>query len=462
MLNPADFPPVPDQSSAFPLKSLIGQNVFGDRLKMMRRFGEASDKSNGIGRFRFFSRTVILVNNPDMLGDLLLARDADFHKGPALSIYSRPVLGNGLLTSEGAFHRAQRKLAAPAFAFARIKEYVDPIARAGERTQAVWENGQTYDVAADMMKLTLGIVGETLFGVAGIDKDADELGRALTVAIQHLTGILNQPIRLPFSFIPPWKREVRAAHARLDAAIYGLVREKRAASITQSQSATDLLARLVAARSEKGEAMSDKQLRDEAMTVFLAGHETTANALSWAWYLLSRHPDIYQKMLGEIDVQLAGRTPTYEDLASLPYTLQVFKEVLRLYPPAYAIARQAIRPTVVGGYRVARGALVFASPYVLHRRPDAFPDPETFDPDRFTPDQEAVRPKYAYLPFGGGPRVCIGAAFALMEGHLLLAAIAQRVRFHPPTSDAPPILPHAMITLRPPEDGGIPLLVERR
>ena len=460
MLNPADFPLAPDQSSEFPIKSLIGQNVFGDRLKMMRRFASAAEKSNGIGRFRFFSRTIILINAPEMLGDLLLTRDADFHKGPALSIYSRPVLGNGLLTSEGEFHRNQRKLAAPAFAFSRIKEYAGPIARAGEKTQAGWDN-KVYDVADDMMKLTLGIVGETLFGVAGIDKDADELGRALTVAISHLTGILNQPVRLPFSFIPPWKRKVRAAHARLDKAIYGLVRDKRAA-FAGGINENDLLARLVAARSEIGESMSDKQLRDEAMTVFLAGHETTANALSWAWYLLSRHETIYEKMLAEIDAQLQGRTPTYDDLAHLPYTLQVFKEVLRLYPPAYAIARQAIRPTVVGGYRIAQNSLVFASPYVLHRRPDLWPEPETFDPDRFTPDKEAARPKYAYLPFGGGPRVCIGAAFALMEGHLLLAAIAQRVRFYPPAPNAPPVLPNAMITLRPPEDGGIPLLAVRR
>lgn len=460
-VNPADFPPVPDASRTFGMASLIGQKVFGDRLQMLTRFADTARETGGVARFRFVSRTIILVNNPNAIGDVLLGREADFHKGPALSIYARPLLGNGLLTSEGDFHRAQRKLASPAFAHGRIKEYAEGVAQAGERAQAAWQAGQR-NVADDMMKLTLGIVGETLFGVAGIEKDADDLGHALTVAMRHMTSVIRTPVRLPFAFVPPWKPDVKAALARLDETIYGLVREKRAAPLSTSQNATDLLARLVSAKSDTGEAMSDKQLRDEAMTLFLAGHETTANALAWAWYLLAQNPAIYDRMESEITSHLKGQTPTYEDLAHLPYTLQVFKEVLRLYPPAYALVRQAMRPTVVGGFRVPARAIVVVSPYVLHRRPDAFPDPEIFNPDHFTPDCETARHRYDYLPFGGGPRVCIGAAFALMEGHLLLATLAQRVRFRLPSPDAPPVLPDPMITLRPSDKTGVPLLVERR
>jgi cytochrome P450 len=208
--------------------------------------------------------------------------------------------------------------------------------------------------------------------------------------------------------------------------------------------------------------MTDRQVRDELMTLFLAGHETTANALAWTWYLLAQHPDIYARMQAETDAAMASdpdRLPDHADLDRMPYTLQVFKEAMRLYPPAYAIARQALVPTQIAGYRVPRGAVVLISPYMLHRRPDAFPDPERFDPDRWTPERERTRPRYSYLPFGGGPRICIGAAFALMEGHLCLAAIARRVTF---TLAYPqrPVQTEPLITLRP--RGPIALRVHRR
>ena len=464
-IDPADFPLVPDASRAFGITALIGQSVFGDRLQMLTQFADAAQKTNGMARFRFATRTIVLVNTPEAVGDVLLAREADFRKGPALSVYSRPVLGNGLLTSEGDFHRAQRKLASPAFAHARIKDYAPLVAGAGERTQTEWENHSVRNISSDMTRLTLGIVGETLFGVAGMEQDADALGHALSVSMRHLSDVLRAPIRLPFAFVPPWKRDVVNAHALLNRAIYGLIDEKRAKSnndVGASQTPTDLLARLVAARDDAGHAMDDKQLRDEAMTLFLAGHETTANALAWAAYLLAQNPDVQERMAAEIAAHLGGRTPTYDDLAQLPYTLQVFKETLRLYPPAYALVRQALRPTVVGGFRVPARAIVLVSPYLLHRRAQAFPDPEVFNPDRFVPENDTARHRYDFLPFGGGPRVCIGAAFAQMEGHLLLATLAQRVRFSLPSPNAAPIIPEPTITLRPPEKTGIPLRIERR
>jgi cytochrome P450 len=220
---------------------------------------------------------------------------------------------------------------------------------------------------------------------------------------------------------------------------------------------------LLLARDEDGDGggMSDKQIRDEAMTLFLAGHETTANALAWTWYLLARHPEIYARLQAEADAAAPGgrSTPRFEDLARLSYTLQVFKEAMRLYPPAYALARQAMEDVEIAGYHIPRRAIVLLSPYLLHRDPAVFPDPERFEPDRFTPDAERARPRHAYLPFGGGPRVCIGSAFALMEGQIVLATLARRVTLRLAAPDRP-VEPDPMITLRP--RGGIPMIVGRR
>lgn len=427
--------------------------LFGDRLTMLRRFAQAAGP---IGSIRFGTRTIVLVNAPDLVHEALVTQAGAFHKGPALSIYSRPLLGNGLLTSEGDFHRRQRHLAAPAFAHRRVAGYADGMVTAAERLQANWKNGETLDVAHEMTRLTLGIVGRTLFD-ADVLGEADDVGRALTVAMRYFVDVIRAPVRLPFAWVPPWKRDVKAALARLDATIYNLIEARRASG----EDTGDLLSLLLLARDEENgnAAMDPKQVRDEAMTLFLAGHETTANALAWAWYLLARHPDVYARVQEEADAVLAGRAPTFDDLTRLPYALQVLKEAMRLYPPAYALARQAMQDAAIGGYCVARGAIVLLSPYLLHHNPALFPDPETFDPDRFTPDAESARPRHAYLPFGGGPRVCVGAAFALMEGHLVLATLAQRVTF---TLGEPGrvIEPEPLITLRP--KGGVPVIVHRR
>jgi len=427
--------------------------LFGDRLTMLQRFAEAAGP---VGSIRFGTRNIVLVNAPNLVHEVLVTRADAFHKGPALSIYSRPLLGNGLLTSEDDFHRRQRGLVAPAFAHRRITGYADGMAHAAERLQANWKNGEILDVAHEMTRLTLGIVGKTLFD-ADVLGEADDVGRALTITMRYLVDVIRAPLRLPFAWIPPWKRDVKVALARLDATIYGLIEARR----QSGEDTGDLLSLLLLTRDEENgnAAMDPKQVRDEAMTLFLAGHETTANALAWTWYLLARHPEIYARVQEEADTVLAGRAPTFDDLARLPYTLQVLKEVMRLYPPAYALARQAMQDVVIGGFQVTRGAIVLLSPYLLHHDPVLFPDPETFDPDRFTPDAEGARPRHAYLPFGGGPRVCIGAAFALMEGHLVLATLAQRVTF---TLAEPRkiIEPESLITLRP--KGGVPVVVQRR
>ncbi len=427
--------------------------LFGDRLKMLQRFAEAAGP---VGSIRFGRRTIVLVNAPNLVHEVLVTQAGAFHKGPALSIYSRPLLGDGLLTSEGDFHRRQRHLVAPAFAHRRVAGYADGMVTAAERLQANWRDGETLDVAHEMTRLTLGIVGRTLFD-ADVLGEADDVGRALTITMRYLVDVIRSPVRLPFAWIPPWKRDVKAALARLDATIYGLIEARRASG----EDAGDLLSLLLLARDEEngGAAMDPRQVRDEAMTLFLAGHETTANALAWAWYLLARHPKIHARVQAEVDTVLAGRQPTFDDLARLPYALQVLKEAMRLYPPAYALARQAMRDVLIGGFCVPCGAIVLLSPYLLHHDPALFPNPDTFDPDRFLPQEESARPRHAYLPFGGGPRVCVGAAFALMEGHLLLAALAQRVTFALAEPENA-IKPEPLITLRP--RGGVPVVVRRR
>ncbi len=389
---------------------------------------------------------------------MLLEREEDFHKGPALSVYARPLLGNGLLTSEGDFHRKQRRLSSPAFAHRRIVSYAAPMAGAGERIQAPWKSGQTVDVSHEMMRLTLGIVGKTLFDVDNLENEAGTLSRSLTAVMRYFIKVVRAPIRPVSGDVPFWERETRRSLEHLNGMIYRLIEERR----REKRDTGDLLSMLILAHDpEDGSdfGMESGQIRDEVMTLFLAGHETTANALAWTWYLLAKNPDVYTRLQQEVDTVLQGRTPAYEDLERLPYTLQVLKESMRLYPPVYALVRQAIKETQIAGRRVPRKAIVVFAPYLLHRRADYFPSPDVFDPDRWTEAFERTRPRYAYLPFGGGPRICIGAAFAQMEGHLLLATLAQRVTFSLPHPDYE-AAPEPLITLRP--KGGLKLVVTRR
>jgi cytochrome P450 len=428
---------------------------FGDRLAMLTKFAQYG---GDISRFRFGNRYVVLVNEAQAVGEVLLEREEDYHKGPALSVYSRPLLGNGLLTSEGDFHRKQRRLASPAFAHKRIVGYATPMAEATERIQASWVTGETIDVSHEMMRLTLGIVGKTLFDVENMDDDADTLGSSLTAIMHYFIRIVRAPIRTFSATLPPWEQDARKALAYLNGTIYRLIEERR----QDKRDTGDLLSMLILAHDpddDSDSGMENTQIRDEVMTLFLAGHETTANALSWTWYLLAQNPEIYARLQSEIDTVLQGRTPTYDDLERLPYTLQVLKESMRLYPPVYALVRQAMTETQIAGHRIPRKAIVLFSPYLLHRRPDYFPDPHVFDPERWTETFEKTRPRYAYLPFGGGPRICIGAAFAQMEGHLLLAALAQRVTFSLPHPGYE-VKPEPLITLRP--KGGLKLTVTCR
>jgi cytochrome P450 len=385
---------------------------------------------------------------------VLVGEYQSFAKGRALAEAKR-ILGEGLLTSEGERHRRQRRLMQPMFVHSRIGTYGEAMVEAAERAAAGWRAGQVLDVHAEMSRLTLGIVGRTLFD-ADVEAEATEIGQALTESIEMLNRFM-----LPFSGLlerlpTATARRLRKARARLDSTIYALIGERRASRADRG----DLLSLLLRARDDEDRSaqMSDEQVRDEAMTIFLAGHETTAVALTWTWYLLAQNPEVETRLHEELARELDARSPTVADLQRLPYTERVLAESMRLYPPAWVIGRRARVDVDLDGYRIPAGAIVILSPFVTHRDPRWYPEPLRFDPDRFTPEARSLRPRYAYFPFGGGPRVCIGEGFAWMEAQLLLATLAQRVCLRLAPDQQVALQPR--VTLRP--RGGLPMTITRR
>jgi cytochrome P450 len=403
--------------------------LFGSRITMLERLGKEIPR---IGRAGFGRVNIVLVNVPELIPEVLIERADDFEKGPVLKVFSRPLLGDGLLNSEGEQHRERRKLVAPAFAHQRVSKYADVMRSQSESAQAAWSNGQQLDIAQAMMRLTLGIVGRTLFDVDLLDR-ADTLGRDITT----LQSWVVRQLRVPFK-IPRFRAPVGAL-GRLNETIYRLIHDRRASGVDKG----DLLSMLLLSKDEEtGEHLTDEQVRDEAMTLFVAGHETTAQAMSWSWYLLAQNPACQKRLRAE----------------GMPYALQVMKEAMRLYPPAFIMARSALRDTSIGGFPVHKGELVLLAPWLMHRDPRWFEDPLRFDPDRFLPEREAALPRFAYFPFGGGRRICIGNQFALMEGQIILSTIAQHVSMDLLSRKPVDLQPY--ITLRP--KGGIPVRIARR
>lgn len=366
---------------------------------------------------------LLLISDPALIEEVLVQKYRSFTKGQALR-GNRLLFGNGILTSEGDFWRRQRKLMVPAFHRERINSYGEYTVAAGQRILGSWCNGQTYDINAEMLRLTLDVVVKTLFDTE-VPADVEKIGHAMEIATEcalKRTGLL---MFVPESVPIPTNLRMRRAVSILDRIVYGFIAERRK---TGAQG-NDLLSLLIAAQDEDGSQMTDKQLRDEAMTLFLAGHETTALALSWALYLLSQNPDTEAKLLAEIDTVFQGATPTVADRAKLVYTEQVILETMRLYPPAWTLGRAAIEDVQIGPYTVPKDWTVMASQWVLHYDPRYFDSPDEFLPERWENDFAKTLPKYAYFPFGGGPRICIGNTFAIMESILLLATIMQRCRF---------------------------------
>jgi cytochrome P450 len=428
-----------------------------DPLKFLTRIAR---EHGDVVHFRLGPQDVYLLNHPDLVRDALVTKQDHFHKGRALQ-RSKRLLGEGLLTSEGEHHRRQRRLAQPGFHRKRIESYGATMTGYADRYSSAWRDGAQVDIAHEMMRLTLAIVGKTLFS-ADVEGEADEVGEALT-EIMEMFQMLLLPYSEYLEKLPlPQNRRFTRARAKLDAIIYRIIAERRGSE----EDAGDLLSMLMHARDDEGDGagMTDEQLRDEVMTLILAGHETTANALAWTWYLLAQHPGVERKLHAELDAVLGGgngvgaRLPTVEDLPHLRYTEMVFSESMRLYPPAWTVGRLAVKDYTAGGYAIPAGSLVLVSQYVTHRDPRFWPDPLRFDPERWTPGAKESRPQYSYFPFGAGARRCVGEGFAWMEGSLLIAAIARRWRMRlVPTH---PVVEHPRITLRPKH--GIRVTLERR
>lgn len=378
----------------------------------------------GVASLRFAFRKVWLVTEPSVIESVLVTQSRQFRKHFALRI-NPVVLGNGLLTSEGDFWLRQRRLAQPAFNRAQIAGYVPTFVEHTARMLARWKPGECRDVLQEMMALTLGIASKTLFGADG-DTHAERVRAALNVTQEEFVRRIGSPIQIP-NWIPTARnRRLLKAVKDLDTIVYDFIRQRRAAGEPRD----DLLSRLLAARDEgAGGGMSDRQLRDECLTIFLAGQETTALALSWTWYLLANHPEAAQRLYTEVDAVLEGRTPTLQDLPLLKHAEFALLESMRLFPPAFIVGREALVDTEVGGYPCPRGTTVLMPESVVHRDARYFERPDEFLPERWENDFEKKLPHCAYFPFGAGPRICIGNTFAMMEMTLALAMMAQRFRF---------------------------------
>jgi cytochrome P450 len=389
---------------------------------------------------RFFNYRIYFVNHPDVIEDVLVHQARKFAKGRVLKKNKR-LFGAGLLTSEGDFWLRQRRLAQPAFHRARIASYAAAmVSCAAEHTES-WLDGEERDLHAEMMQLTLQIVGKTLFGVE-VNHETQEVGHALE-ALMQLNSNFRRLMMVPTWLPIPVNVRAELAIRRLDKIIYRIIRQGRASSHDQG----DLLSMLLRARDNDGSGMDDQQLRDEALTLFLAGHETTAVVLSWTWWLLAQHPEVEAGLHAELSSILGGRNPTLEDLPNLRYTDRIVTESMRLYPPAWGMARLALEDVEVGGYLVRKGSGVSLAQWSVHRDPRWYDSPEAFRPERWEGDLAKRIPRFAYFPFGGGPRQCIGNTFALMETTLVLATIAQRFRFTLVGTHR--VVPVPSITLRP-------------
>ncbi len=403
-----------------------------------------------VTRLRFVNVPVYLLNHPDHIEYVLVRNNRNFIKSRGERV-SLGFLGQGLLTSEGSFWRRQRRLAQPAFHRERVAAYGEVMVESAERMSATWRDGEVRDVHRDMMRLTLEIVAKTLFGVPLQPAQFEEIGGALAVIAERFTGRGGVFFQVPERIPTPGNLRFRQALRTLDALIYGIIRGRRATGEADGEEdggGDDLLSMLLAARDEDtGEGMGDKQLRDEVMTILLAGHETTANALSWTWRLLARHPEIEDTLHEELKEVLAGRPPAIGDLSWLRYTDAIVKESLRLYPPAWAFGREAVGDCEIGGYHVPAGTQLIMSQWVMHRDPRYYEDPLKFRPERWLDGSTSMLPGYAYFPFGGGPRLCIGQSFAKMEAVLLLATIARSFRLRSAPGERVTLRPS--ITLRP-------------
>jgi cytochrome P450 len=429
-------------------------NLYAFRSNPLVFLTNAAREYGDLVYFRVAQQHMYLVNHPDYVREILVANQGNFIKSRGLR-RAKLLLGEGLLTSEGQHHLRQRRLVQPAFHRERLAGYASAMSECAVRWRDRWQDGSTLDVSTEMPHLTLSIVARALFS-ADVQSEASQIGAAMTTVLE-LFRLLLLPFSEYLDKLPlPYVRRFKTARARLDATIYGLIRERR----KSGEDTGDLLSMLLLAQDEDDRTvrMSDEQVRDEALTLFLAGHETTANALAWTWYLLSQHPEVERRLHSELDDVLQGRAPELADVPRLRYAEMILAEALRLYPPAWAIGRMATGPFELGGVEIPAKSICILSPYLVQRDPRWFPNPDNFDPERWTPETRDSRPKFSYFPFGGGARVCIGERFAWMEGVIVMAAIAQKWRLLLAPDQRVEPLP--LITLR--VKGGLRMVIEAR
>ena len=389
----------------------------------IRLFNYMAKNVGPIAHYRLFGIHVVFINDPEYVREILINQGQKFVRERTIQRL-KILLGEGLLTSDDPTHKRSRRIAAPAFHRQRINAYAGEMVRITERTREQWHDGDVVDMNAAMMSLSLEIVARTLFAT-----DVDDDIREINAQTNRIMGIYNYLVAFPnaeaFLHLPvPGLMRFRKAREKLDRVINRIIAQRKG----DGEDRQDLLSMLLLARDEDGSALSDEQLRDEVLTIFLAGYETTANALSWTWYLLATNPEAQERMHEELVEVLAGRAPTLEDYPQLKYTLMVFAESMRLYPPAWAMGRKSTEPVQLGEYVLPPGTHFFLSQYVLQRDARFYPDPLRFDPLRHTEEEKAKRDKFVYFPFGGGQRQCIGEGFAWLEGVMLLATLAQRWR----------------------------------
>lgn len=430
---PAKIPPGPEPRALDGLFSRFRRDPLDFLTSAARTYGD-------IVGLRFLTFRTYFISHPDDIEDVLVTHAKKFIKGRILQANKR-LFGNGLLTSEGQFWLRQRRLMQPAFHRDRIAAYAGTMTQYTEGLLGGWKNGEERDVHQEMMRLTLQIVGKTLFD-AEVTRDAEEVGRTLERLLE-LGSDFRRTILVPKWLPTSQNIQTALGIRRLNKIIYRMIAARRATGGDKG----DLLSMLLAAQDDDGSQMTDQQLRDEAITLFLAGHETTANALSWTWWLLAQNPAAEAKLHAEIDAVLGGRVATLEDLPKLAYAGHILTESLRLYPPAWGMARLAVEDHELGGYPVPKGTGVAIAQWVVHRDPRWFDAPEEFRPERWEGDLLKCIPRFAYFPFGGGGRQCIGNTFALMEATLLLVTIASKFRLHLVPGHR--VVPLASITLRP-------------
>ncbi len=426
-----------------------GYPVIGNLPSFARdpiRFIRSLQQEHGdVAAFSLMGADSVLISDPHDIERVLLETGKRYSNGKQdVQIALRTVLGNGLVRSEGDLWKRQRKLMAPAFHHQNIKQYTDLIVDCTEDLTAVWQDGATRDVHQDMMELTQRIIMKALFAV-DVQDNAEEASRAFDAMMQAIGAEMKGPELLLPAFIPtPSRKRLFDGVATINGLLTDLIAQRRASGESEGH---DLLSVLMDARDEDGQPMSEEQLLDEIRTLYLAGHETTATTLSWTWVLLSQNLEAYARLEAEVDAALGGRLPTADDIPALPYANAVIKEALRVYPVAWITRRVALEDVEIGGYHIAAGTSVFLSPWLLHHDARWYDEPETFMPERWLKDKAELPPREAYIPFGGGPRVCIGNGLAMMESVLILAALVQR--FHVNVRPNPPVEMELAGTLRP-------------